>query len=123
MEETLKFYRDRLQTLKDNRAESCDTNNDAENHLYDKLIEYTAEFCQTLNRLKEESDNKDIAGKKMQEALKMIEDWKLPSTGKFWDREQQTQPMSYEAAYGSNGVRDYIRSIAREGFIASGKLF
>lgn len=44
-------------------------------------------------------------------ALQQIRKWELPNTGKFWDIEK-TQPMSYEACYGSNGARDYFRNLA-----------
>jgi hypothetical protein len=50
-------------------------------------------------------------------ALKIIQKWQLPATGQFWDNEQ-TQPMSYEAAYGSNGVRDFMRNLANEAISA-----
>jgi hypothetical protein len=46
-------------------------------------------------------------------ALEKIRDWDLPSTGKFWD-EEKTRPISYESEYGSNGVRDYIKQVARK---------
>lgn len=46
------------------------------------------------------------------QALKTIAAWQLPETNEFWDREKK-QPMSYEAAHGSNGARDYIKNIAR----------
>jgi hypothetical protein len=47
-------------------------------------------------------------------ALERIERWsgEFPATGKFWD-EERTQPMSYSACFGSNGERDFMRSIAR----------
>jgi hypothetical protein len=121
MEEQLEYYRTKLQNLKDNRAATVDTNTDAENELYDKLIEYTAEFCQSLNKLKEVSDKKDEAIMKMEEALKIIKYWKLPDTGLFWDTERN-QPMSYEAAFGSNGVRDYMKSIANDCLLSHGGL-
>lgn len=44
-------------------------------------------------------------------ALQQIQKWELPNTGKFWDKER-TQPMSYEACYGSHGARDYFRNLA-----------
>lgn len=47
-----------------------------------------------------------------EEALRKITNWELPATGEFWD-EEKTKPISYEAQYGSNGVRSYIRSIAK----------
>lgn len=48
-----------------------------------------------------------------EKALKAIRDWQLPDTGKFWNDPELT-PMSYEACYGSNGVRDYMRALANE---------
>jgi hypothetical protein len=33
-------------------------------------------------------------------------------TGQFWD-EEKTRPMSYDAAFGSNGQRDLMRSVAK----------
>lgn len=46
-------------------------------------------------------------------ALNKISEWDLPSTGKYWD-DDKSRPISYEAQYGSNGVRDYIRAVAKE---------
>lgn len=48
---------------------------------------------------------------KLEEALKQISDWSLPSTGQFWDGDK-ARPMSYGACYGSNGERDYFKKIA-----------
>lgn len=48
---------------------------------------------------------------KLADVLEQIKNWQLPGTGKFWDKEQ-TQPMSYEGAYGSNGSRDYFKEKA-----------
>jgi hypothetical protein len=47
-----------------------------------------------------------------EKALARIEKWlgEFPETGKLWDN---GAPMSYSAAYGSNGERDYMRSVAR----------
>ncbi len=52
--------------------------------------------------------------RRMRAALERIERWfgEFPETGKFWD-DEPTRPMSYSAAYGSNGERDYMRSVAR----------
>lgn len=44
-------------------------------------------------------------------ALEKIKNWKLPTTGKFWDKKEK-EPMSYEACFGSDGVRDYFKSLA-----------
>lgn len=52
----------------------------------------------------------------LEEALRSIEAWEMPDTGKFWtnqDGSTSDRPMSYAAAYGSNGERDHIKSIAR----------
>jgi len=57
---------------------------------------------------------------KMRSALEQIEQWKTPETGKFWDAEK-TQPTSYEVEYGSNGVRDYFRSLAKNALTPSGE--
>lgn len=40
-----------LTNLKENRTLTCDTNTDAENHEYDELIKYVAEFIRDLKRL------------------------------------------------------------------------
>jgi hypothetical protein len=66
-------------------------------------------------REKEEAQanaNLIAAAPDMYEALKKIANWELPPTGKFWD-EEKTRPTSYETEYGSNGARDYIKSIAK----------
>jgi len=44
-------------------------------------------------------------------ALNKIANWELPETGKFWDEDPE-RPMTYEACYGSNGCRDYFKSLA-----------
>lgn len=51
----------------------------------------------------------------LEAALKRIVKWsgEFPPTGRYWDHEK-TDEMSYEAAFGSNGTRDYMRSIARD---------
>lgn len=49
---------------------------------------------------------------RLRKALTKIANWELPETGKFWD-EKEKRPMSYEAAYGSNGVRDYMKALAK----------
>ncbi|MCK9369196.1 hypothetical protein M0R04_04595 [Candidatus Dojkabacteria bacterium] len=51
---------------------------------------------------------------KLEHALRTIVKWSdFPDTGSFYDIEE-TQKVSYGAAYGSNGERDYMRSIARK---------
>ena len=53
--------------------------------------------------------------KRLRTALERIERWinEFPPTGRFWD-DEKTRPMSYGAAFGSNGERDYMRMIARK---------
>lgn len=47
------------------------------------------------------------------EALEQIERWDgFPSTGKTW--EGSGEPVSYGAAFGSNGERDFMREVARK---------
>ena len=46
---------------------------------------------------------------KLRELIGIIADWEFPETGKTWP---SGNPVSYEANFGSLGVRDYIRGIA-----------
>ena len=50
-------------------------------------------------------------------ALEEVVQWgPFPSSGRFWptnDTTSEPSPMSYSAAFGSNGERDYIRARAR----------
>jgi len=52
MENTINKYTERLTILKENRAETVDTNTDAENKLFDQLVKYTAEFIVDLKKIK-----------------------------------------------------------------------
>ncbi|TAK84344.1 MAG: hypothetical protein EPO20_14745 [Betaproteobacteria bacterium] len=49
----------------------------------------------------------------MRKALERIERWfgEFPPTGHTW---KDGSTMSYGAAYGSNGERDYMRAVARQ---------
>jgi len=49
---------------------------------------------------------------RLRTALERIERWfgEFPDTGERW---QDGSPMSYSAAYGSNGERDFMRGVAR----------
>ena len=72
-------------------------------------------FEQTAGRIKDELDKKDAKIEKLQAALSQVAAWEgFPETGLFWDSPENTRPMSYSAAYGSNGERDFMRQIARE---------
>lgn len=48
---------------------------------------------------------------RLKAALQTIADWALPATRDFY---ASGNPVSYEANYGSNGAREYMRTIARE---------
>lgn len=63
--------------------------------------------------LKQQHEQLKDKNQQLVDALEIIQNWQLPSTGQFWDKEQ-TQPMSFEAAYGSNGARDFMRNVANE---------
>lgn len=52
---------------------------------------------------------------RLREALCVIAKWKLPPSGKTWD---DGTPMSYGAAFGSNGERDYVRTVASNALAA-----
>jgi hypothetical protein len=59
------------------------------------------------------------AEQQLREALEFIERWShesFPRTGRTWE---DGSPMSYSAAFGSNGERDYMRGIARTALAAS----
>jgi hypothetical protein len=59
-----------------------------------------------------------VSEDRLRKALTIIANWTLPATGKFWD-EEQTRPTSYEAEYGSNGARDYMRNLAAQTLLAT----
>lgn len=59
----------------------------------------------------------------LEAALGQIERWELPETGQFWLNNDGTisdRPMSYGYLYGSNGERDYMRTIARKALAEGG---
>ena len=49
-------------------------------------------------------------------ALGTVADWDLPETGETWP---SGGPVSFEAQYGSNGARDYMRAVARKAIDAA----
>ena len=51
--------------------------------------------------------------KQMQSVLERIANWELPATNQYW-YDDKTRPVGYEAAYGSNGVRDYFKGLAAD---------
>ncbi len=52
---------------------------------------------------------------RLEGALKRIAKWngEFPETGRYWNDSSEEQ-MSYSAAFGSNGERDYMRVLAQE---------
>lgn len=68
-------------------------------------------FMKESIKLKAENERFKAINEELVNALQIIADWKLPESGKSWDDDT---PMSYEAAYGSNGARDFIRSVAEQ---------
>ena len=51
----------------------------------------------------------------LEKALAKIERWhgEFPDSGCYYD-EHRTRPMSYGAAFGSSGERDFMREVARK---------
>jgi len=71
----------------------------------DKLAFVAQEFNKTNKALRDRV-------KVLEDALGRIEKWhgEFPKTGRQWNDGTE---MSYAAAYGTNGERDYMREIAR----------
>jgi hypothetical protein len=58
------------------------------------------------------------AADELRAALARIERWELPPSGRTWD---DGSPMSFGAAWGSNGERDFMRGIARAALSAAAR--
>lgn len=71
-----------------------------------------------IRRLVAAADAADARAEALVKALERIIAWqdKLPESGKFYS---DGTPMSYSAAYGSNGVRDYYRQVAADALAAA----
>lgn len=74
-----------------------------------QFIRETAKTPQFTGHMTSSTVDADI----LREALEKIANWELPDTGEFWDGDT-SRPITYEAKYGSSGVQQYIRTIARE---------
>jgi len=74
----------------------------------------------TLEDAARELAEKDAQILALREALGKINRWhgEFPETGRFWDRDTKAEPMSYSAAFGSNGERDFMRAIAKSALSA-----
>lgn len=56
---------------------------------------------------------------RLRETLERIVEWRMPPTGRTWE---DGSPMSFGAAYGSNGERDLVRKWASNALLnVSGK--
>lgn len=78
-----------------------------------KLLKQWKIVKELLFEMKNEIIQKDARINELESVLKDVAAWKLPETGKFWDKEQK-EPMSYSAAYGSDGVRNHFMKIATD---------
>jgi hypothetical protein len=83
----------------------------------DKIRAGIKSLHDSIDNLTKERDKLQAKCDRFEAALTIVQKWQLPSTGKFWDKEE-TQPMSYEAAYGSNGAREFMRNVANEALSA-----
>jgi hypothetical protein len=84
-------------------------------HYYVKVESLIARAPEMDKRIKElEEMNSELI-----QFAKKVADWELPKTGLKWD---DGAPMSYGAAYGSNGERDFFRNIAEQLLIKSQSL-
>lgn len=73
---------------------------------------YRSGYLRAGNKYAEKAQQAEERAERAEKALKQIRDWQLPETGRFWDNGTSFDPMSYEACYGSNGVRDYFKALA-----------
>lgn len=63
----------------------------------------------TIKYIDERDTYRDLCAELL-ESLTIIAQWeKFPATGEFWGSGKE---MSFETCYGSNGTRDYMRSVA-----------
>lgn len=84
-------------------------------HLAGKFRDKDAEI-ERLRSFKSTQPAPDVAA--LVEALEQIERWDgFPSTDKTW--EGSGEPVSYGAAFGSNGERDFMREVARKALAES----
>ena len=74
--------------------------------------EDAAFICAVVNAYRAGELVERAKAEKLAEALARIERWvgEFPDTGEYWD---DGSPVSYGAAYGSNGQRDFMRGLAR----------
>lgn len=68
------------------------------------------------DKLRMELESLKLKSDALETSMHMIANWHLPSTGEFLE-DDKTRPMSYEAAYGSQGVKANIKTVANEALI------
>lgn len=61
-------------------------------------------------------DSLKLKSDALETSMHMIANWHLPSTEQFWENDKN-RPISYEAAFGSQGVQAYIKTVANEALI------
>lgn len=93
-------------------SEDIDKQIGHEKHRRIKTVAYYS-YLEAAKKYQGELQAAEERMERMAKALRVIQQWRLPPTGKFWDKEE-TQPMSYEACYGTNGSRDYMIAVAEE---------
>lgn len=76
-------------------------------------------YAEEIQRLRDTSRSSVATNDQvLRAALEKIERWfgEFPPTGKFWNEHDPVakREMSYGACFGSNGERDYMRSVARK---------
>ena len=92
----------------------------------DELVEQGEKLRTELSALETEekahtkSANEILSSiKELKKALELIMNWDLPESGMYWDKEKK-DAMSYGAAFGSNGERDYFKKIAQTALFSFG---
>ena len=82
----------------------------------DKEIEHLQDIYKLCNHdralLQKDAATKNAELARLREALEQIIRWDgFPESGRYWE---DGRAMSYSAAFGSNGERDYMRTLAQE---------
>ena len=78
----------------------------------DKEIARIPDYQETVRLLRQERRQLDAELARLREALEQIIRWDgFPESGRYWE---DGRAMSYSAAFGSNGERDYMRTLAQE---------
>lgn len=104
LEEECEDYRNNIQ-IAANQIDHWRNRAKSENEEKLKELERISALSRQLTSVQAEN-------RKMRTALERIERWhgEFPPTGKTWN---DGSPLSYSAAFGSNGESDYMREVAR----------